>query len=80
MPFIDKTVPSFVQFWHDDQGAVTVDWVVLSAALVGLGFAVSLVVMTGVNDSTNSLTSELEGMESGFSVNADGDIVFIRQD
>ncbi len=27
------------KFWHDDSGAVTVDWVVLTAAVVGLAMA-----------------------------------------
>ena len=27
------------QFWQDEDGAVTVDWVVLTAAIVGLGIA-----------------------------------------
>ena len=37
-------------FAQSDSGAVTVDWVVLTAALVGLGLAVMAVVSTGVED------------------------------
>lgn len=48
-------------FAADESGAVTVDWVVLTAAIVGLGLAVITSVRTGVNnlgtDISNSLTS-----------------------
>ena len=37
-------------FVADEEGAVTVDWVVLTAAIVGLGLAVMAVVKPGVND------------------------------
>lgn len=49
------SVKSFVQ---SEQGAVTVDWVVLSAAIVGLGVAAISVVSGGVETlSTNISTS-----------------------
>ncbi len=41
----------FKNFKNDESGAVTVDWVVLTAAIVGLG----LVVMTTVGDGIDSL-------------------------
>ena len=48
-------------FRNDEDGAVTVDWVVLTAAIVGLGLAVITSVRTGVGnlgtDISNSLTS-----------------------
>ena len=41
-------------FKNDESGAVTVDWVVLTAALVGLGLAVMGVVSGGIEElSTN---------------------------
>ena len=46
-------------FLSDDSGAVTVDWVVLTAALVGLGLAVMGVVRGGVEDITNDIDGEL---------------------
>ncbi|MBO6602089.1 MAG: pilus assembly protein [Roseicyclus sp.] len=42
-----------------ESGAVTVDWVVLTAALVGLGIAVVAVVVAGVREPTNSLNTQL---------------------
>ncbi len=38
-------------FSRDEDGAVTVDWVVLTAAIVGLGIAV----LTSVGNSTTAL-------------------------
>ena len=37
-------------FIRDEDGAVTVDWVVLTAAIVGLGIAVLTSVRTGATD------------------------------
>ncbi|TCO69185.1 Flp family type IVb pilin [Rhodovulum euryhalinum] len=49
------------RFRSDESGAVTVDWVVLTAAIVGLGIAVLSQVKTGVDalavDIKTSLTS-----------------------
>lgn len=42
-------------FRNDESGAVTVDWVVLTAAIVGLG----LVVMTTVGDSIKTVATEM---------------------
>ncbi|PRY25099.1 hypothetical protein CLV78_102276 [Aliiruegeria haliotis] len=47
------------RFRNDENGAVTVDWVVLTAALVGLGIAVLSAVETGVESVTNEITTEL---------------------
>lgn len=46
-------------FFAAETGAVTVDWVVLTAALVGLGLAVMAVVSDGVGDLSNSMADEL---------------------
>ncbi|MGR3541999.1 MAG: hypothetical protein ACU0BS_11305 [Hasllibacter sp.] len=37
---------------HDEAGAVTVDWVVLTAATMGLGIAVMLVLRPAAKDLT----------------------------
>lgn len=51
---------SFQNFLSEDSGAVTVDWVVLTAALVGLGLAVMSVVSTGVEDLSTDIQDQLE--------------------
>ena len=47
-------------FISDESGAVTVDWVVLTAALVGLGLAVMAVVSGGVENMTNQIDGVLQ--------------------
>lgn len=46
-------------FLSNDSGAVTVDWVVLTAALVGLGLATMSVVSSGVEDVSGDIDSQL---------------------
>ena len=46
-------------FKNDESGAVTVDWVVLTAALVGLGLAVITVVSGGLETAANSINDDL---------------------
>lgn len=46
-------------FRADEDGAVTVDWVVLTAAIVGLGIAVLVSVSDGVNDLGTKISTEL---------------------
>ena len=48
-------------FAADESGAVTVDWVVLTAALVGLGLAVMAVVSGGVQDLAQDIDTQLVG-------------------
>ncbi|ANB35062.1 Flp pilus assembly pilin Flp [Rhodovulum sulfidophilum] len=46
-------------FAKSDSGAVTVDWVVLTAAIVGLGIAVLSTVRGGVNDLGGEISDAL---------------------
>lgn len=58
----------FSAFLNDETGAVTVDWVVLTAAVVGLG----LVVFTFVQPAISNLASDigLEISEAGSKMKA----------
>ena len=47
-------------FRNDEDGAVTVDWVVLTAAIVGLGIAVYGVISGGIEDLSGDINGELE--------------------
>jgi Flp pilus assembly pilin Flp len=47
----------FKKFRNDEAGAVTVDWVVLTAAIVGLGVAV----MATVRSGSTGLASKISG-------------------
>ncbi|SDZ43947.1 hypothetical protein SAMN05444004_114105 [Jannaschia faecimaris] len=48
-----------IDFIDDEFGAVTVDWVVLTAGLVGLGLAVMAVVSGGVEDISSDMGQTL---------------------
>lgn len=47
-------------FRADEDGAVTVDWVVLTAAIVGLGIAVLTSVRGGATTMAENIGTELE--------------------
>ena len=49
-------------FKNDEDGAVTVDWVVLTAAIVGLGIAVLTSVSGGTTSLADKISSELATM------------------
>jgi Flp pilus assembly pilin Flp len=46
-------------FRADEDGAVTVDWVVLTAAIVGLGIAVLASVRGGAEQMADNIATEL---------------------
>ena len=54
----------FLNFAKDESGAVTVDWVVLTAAIVGLGIAVLATVSGGVNTLSADIASDLTAQVS----------------
>ena len=52
------------KFNEEEEGAVTVDWVVLTAAVVGLGVAA----LAAVKKGTTTLTGEINSYLSGVSI------------
>lgn len=48
-----------MRYFASDSGAVTVDWVVLTAGLVGLGLATMSVVSTGTQDASDDIEGQL---------------------
>lgn len=57
---------AFRKFKSDESGAVTVDWVVLTAGAIGLGVVVTLSVANGtktlatrIHDNTESMAEDL---------------------
>lgn len=42
--------------WRDDSGAVTVDWVVLTAAIIGVAFGT----VSQISGATTSLASKIQ--------------------
>jgi len=47
------------KFRKEEEGAVTVDWVVLTAAVVGLGIAGVATVQTGVGTAATAISADL---------------------
>ena len=56
----------FSAFLKDEAGAVTVDWVVLTAAIVGLGLAVMSSVGGGVTTLGSSISTEVGTRTLGY--------------
>ena len=56
----------FKNFKSDESGAVTVDWVVLTAAIVGLGMVVMKTVGGGITGLGDSIVSDLSNRTSGY--------------
>ncbi len=53
---------NFNNFLNDESGAVTVDWVVLTAAIVGLGIAVLTTISSSVEDVASTIDTQLNSM------------------
>lgn len=51
----------FKKFHNDESGAVTVDWVVLTAAIVGLGVVVMTTVGGAINTQSAQIGDKLDG-------------------
>ena len=49
----------FTKFANDESGAVTVDWVVLTAAIVGIAIAVITLISGGIQNASNGINDEL---------------------
>jgi Flp pilus assembly pilin Flp len=58
-----KLVNILNTFRNDESGAVTVDWVVLTAAIVGLGIAVLASVSQGTTELAGKISTEMSGLD-----------------
>lgn len=52
-------------FWENDSGAITVDWVMITAGVVGLALATTAVVVGGVQDLSGETQSALGAIDPG---------------
>ena len=52
-------IDRLVRFRNDEAGAVTVDWVVLSAAIIGLAIALLALINAGATETSTSVGSRL---------------------
>ena len=60
----------FSAFLKDEAGAVTVDWVVLTAAIVGLGIVVMQTVGGGITSLSSKINTNLTSTQAGYTANA----------
>ncbi|MFN3825683.1 MAG: Flp family type IVb pilin [Pseudorhodobacter sp.] len=58
----------FNKFFNDESGAVTVDWVVLTAAIVGLGMVVMTTVGGGVAALGDDIADDISTRAVGFEI------------
>jgi Flp pilus assembly pilin Flp len=56
----------FKSYLNDESGAVTVDWVVLTGAVVGLGMVVMDTVGTGIENLGNKIVDDLNARNAGY--------------
>ncbi len=56
----------FKSFKNDEAGAVTVDWVVLTAAIVGLGLVVMTSVGGGIESLGSTVATDLSATTTGY--------------
>jgi Flp pilus assembly pilin Flp len=61
-----KLLNLFKTFANDESGAVTVDWVVLTAAIVGLGLVVMQTVGGGIETLAGNISAEVGGIDVGY--------------
>ena len=61
-----KLLNLFKAFKNDESGAVTVDWVVLTAAIVGLGMVVMTTVGGGITGLGDAIVTDLGSRSSGY--------------
>ena len=54
------------RFKKDEDGAVTVDWVVLTAAVVGLGLVVMLAIKPAITNLSSSIATEIGKADDSF--------------
>ncbi len=61
-----KMMNLFKAFKKDEAGAVTVDWVVLTAAIVGLGMVVMTTVGGGIEGLGQAIVDDLGTRSAGY--------------
>jgi hypothetical protein len=52
-----------IQFWHSEDGAVTVDWTTLSAAAVAMALGIAGLLMGAINTVNSRLDGELRAQQ-----------------
>ena len=61
-----KLLNIFKRFQKDEDGAVNVDWVVLTAAVVGLGLIVMAAIKPAISGLSTSIATEIGEADDDF--------------
>ena len=63
--FINFNIQSLLKgFANDETGAISVDWVVITAMVVGLGLAVAILVTDGIRSTTIVINDTIDSAPS----------------
>lgn len=54
----------YKRFLNDESGAITVDWVVLTASIVGIAIAVLIIIASGLQSASTGVNGNLENTGS----------------
>lgn len=57
------------RFWNCEDGAVTIEWVVLAAVVIGLGMVVLIPVAFSTESSTQKIADDIAGRAVGYENN-----------
>lgn len=57
---------TFYRFYNDESGAVTVDWVVLSAAIIGMGMLVLTPIAYSTDSSATRVATNIVAVPVGY--------------
>ena len=52
--------PPIIELWRDEDGAVTVDWIVLTAFMAGFGFLVVTIIAAAALDPVDGVGARLD--------------------
>jgi hypothetical protein len=58
-----------MMFWTVEDGAVTVDWVVLCAAVIGVGMLVLTPIAFSADSSAQKISESIANLDSGYGKN-----------
>lgn len=72
---MNNVTSTYLRFLRAEDGAVTVDWVVLTAGIALIGLATVAVVADGVGDLSNDTADELAGIETGVTFFTDTELM-----
>lgn len=57
---------TFIDFFKQEDGAVTVDWVVLSAACIGIGMLVLIPIAYSADSSSQAIATDIASQSVGY--------------